>query len=88
MALEVAPEHESHDGFPHPPPLSQKGEGSIGYDGDDACRYTANRCRWERLARLEGRWLIHRVMQRGDEDLTAFYCISERITGVSTQIQP
>jgi hypothetical protein len=21
MALEVTPEHESHDGFPHPPPL-------------------------------------------------------------------
>jgi hypothetical protein len=26
-ALEVTPEHESHDGFPHPPPLSPKGRG-------------------------------------------------------------
>jgi hypothetical protein len=24
MALETTPEHESHDGFPHPPPLSRK----------------------------------------------------------------
>jgi hypothetical protein len=30
MALETTPEHESHDGFPHPPaPLPHAGEGSV-----------------------------------------------------------